>query len=205
MPSTLHTLLTLVAAAIVSTGSAAISMPLSHFSEDLPAYHAVSSGVFRGGQPSLAGLSKLKEQGIKTIVSFRTSRQVIQIESKETERLGMQFVSIPLSGIGKPSDETVERFLSVVQDPSMQPVFIHCEWGQDRTGAMLGIYRQAAQHWSAEQAYREMLQLGFHPKYAWLCDAVFDFEVRSGKRPSPGRPFGVKVFDSINKVVSVLD
>jgi protein tyrosine/serine phosphatase len=205
MPSPTRLLVNLVAAGAIITAPAAKSAEISSFTEDLPAYHVVSDGVFRGGQPSLAGLSKLKQQGVKTIVCFRTNRQVIEDESKESERLGMNFVSIPLTGISRPSESQVEKFLAVVQDTSMQPVFVHCQWGQDRTGTMVGIYRQAVDHWSAQRAYDEMLALGFHPRYAWLGDAVFDYEGRDSKRPSPGRPLGVKIFDSFNKVVSLLD
>jgi hypothetical protein len=42
-----------------------------------------------------------------------------------------------------------------------------------------------------------MVRNGFHPMYAWLADAVFDYEERSGKS-STGRPFGVKLFDSFD-------
>jgi len=196
-------LLSIAAAISFLTAPAVSAAEISPFKEDLPAYHTVADKTFfRGGQPSLVGLSKLKDQGVKTVICLRTSRQVISDESKEAEKLGMNFVSIPMNGISRPSDEQVDKFLSVVQDSSMQPVFIHCQWGQDRTGTMVGIYRQAVDHWTADKAYREMVDLGFHPRYAWLGDAVFAYQ---HENKHPGRPLNVKIYDGFNKITSFLD
>ena len=172
--------------------------------EDLPAYKTVAQGVYRGGQPSDAGLQKLKDTGVKTIVSLRNNKVLTASERKKAEALGIKFVNIPLDGISKPSNDTIKRFLAVVQDPQAQPVFVHCQFGQDRTGTMIGIYREEAQKWSADKAYKEMVANGFHPKYPWLSDAVYEYEQRDGNRASQNRPLGVRVFDGFQHVLGFI-
>jgi protein tyrosine phosphatase (PTP) superfamily phosphohydrolase (DUF442 family) len=164
---------------------------------DLPAYLTVSPELYRGGQPSIAGIRQLKEMGIKTVISLRNNPALTKLESKEATKLGLRFVSIPLTGIQKPSNTAIDQFLQIVGDKESQPVFVHCEFGVDRTGTMVAIYRVATEHWKAQDAYREMVHNGFHPMYAWLADAVFDYEERIGKT-SVGRPLGVKLFDSFD-------
>ena len=172
--------------------------------EDLPAYRTVAPGLYRGGQPSDAGLQKLKDTGVKTIVSLRNNKVLTASERKKAEALGMKFVNIPLDGISKPSNDTIKRFLEVVQDQQAQPVFVHCQFGQDRTGTMIGIYREEAEKWSADKAYKEMIANGFHPKYPWLSDAVYEYEQRNGNRATQSRPLGVRVFDGFQHVFGFL-
>lgn len=152
--------------------------------EDLPRFSCVNPGVFRGGQPTAEGFMKLKENGIHTIVSLRNNKALCASEKQRAEALGMQFVNIPLDGISKPSRKAVLQFLEIVESEKAKPVFVHCQYGQDRTGTMIAIYREESQKWSAEQAYQEMLANGFHKKYAWLSDAVYDYEEKKGLPPS---------------------
>lgn len=169
--------------------------------EDLPRYQEVSADLFRGGQPTDAGLEKLKENGFKTIVSLRCSHAVIAHEEEQAKKLGLTFVSIPMGGIHPPSSTKIQKFLSIVKDPDAKPVFVHCEEGVDRTGTMVAFFRQEVENWSAAQAYREMVKLGFHQSYFWLADAVFDYEEDKGNPYSPDRPFMVKVLDSVRWIV----
>lgn len=67
----------------------------------------------------------------------------------------MQYVSEPLPGWAAPDRQAVERLLAVIEDPTRQPVFIHCRRGADRTGTIVAIYRLRHDCWSAEQAIGE--------------------------------------------------
>src|SRR6266851_544456 len=46
--------------------------------------------------------------------------------------------------------------------PSQQKVFVHCHYGEDRSGVMVAAYRIARQNWTADQAVAEMVSFGFH-------------------------------------------
>jgi len=74
----------------------------------------------------------------------------------------MRYVNIPIRGWMPPSDAQVAEFLKLFRDAPGQRVFVHCHYGEDRTGVMVAAYRIAMQNWTADQALREMNSFGFH-------------------------------------------
>src|SRR5579864_6118805 len=74
----------------------------------------------------------------------------------------MRFVDIPLLGWSAPSNAQVAQFLKLFKDDPQQKIFVHCRYGEDRTGVMVAAYRIAAQKWTADQALGEMNTFGFH-------------------------------------------
>jgi protein tyrosine/serine phosphatase len=99
--------------------------------------------------------------GITTIVDLRGNRGPVASERREVESLGMRFIDIPVLGWSAPSNAQVVEFLSLFVDPK-QKVFVHCYYGEDRSGVMVAAYRIAAQNWTADQAVSEMYSFGFH-------------------------------------------
>ena len=123
----------------------------------------ISDVLYRGAQPKEAGLAELKKLGITTIVDLRgEDRQKTDWEHREATALGMRFVHIPVSGWSPPTDEQVAQFLSLFHDELQQKIFVHCRFGDDRTGVFVAAYRIAMDKWSAEQAIREMYFFGFN-------------------------------------------
>lgn len=122
-------------------------------------FHKVSDGLYRGAQPSAEGLRQLKARGVRTVVNLRTG----DTDSPDIAGTGLEYVHISF----KPwhaEDEDVVKFLRVVTDPQRTPVFVHCQYGSDRTGTMCAVYRMAVQGWSRDDAIREMVEggYGFH-------------------------------------------
>ena len=123
----------------------------------------ISGVLYRGAQPKDAGLAELKKLGITTIVDLRgEDRQRADWEHREATALGMRFVHIPVSGWSPPTDAQVAQFLSLFRDDPQQKVFVHCRFGDDRTGVFVATYRMAIDKWSGEQAMREMYFFGFN-------------------------------------------
>ncbi len=119
--------------------------------------------LYRGAQPHAESLQELKGLGITTIVDLRgEGRDQIEWERKETEALGMRFVHIPVSGWSPPKDEQVAQFLSLFHGDAPQRVFVHCRFGDDRTGVFVATYRMAVEKWSSEEAMKEMYLFGFN-------------------------------------------
>jgi tyrosine-protein phosphatase SIW14 len=127
----------------------------------LPNAGKIGEALFRGAQPTAAGLTQLKQLGITTIVDLRGGLDVV-LERKRAEALGFRFIDIPISGWAPPSDEQVAQFLSLVHDSQGEKIFVHCRYGGDRTGVMIAAYRIAENHWSVKQAIEEMHVFGFH-------------------------------------------
>lgn len=149
--------------------------------DDIPRFHRVAEGLYRGAQPGKDGFDVLKEKGIKTIINLR--RRGDQ-EKAVVERLGMKYVHIPLNAWKKVSDEAIQTFLQVLRDPANYPVFVHCRRGSDRTGMMVGLYRIAFQGWSAGEAYQEARKMGMRWWYRGLKRQLHEF---AEKRPPSRR------------------
>lgn len=130
---------------------------------DIPNFYKVDEILYRGGQPNQEGLKKLKSLGIKTVISLREEDKQMLREKELIEALGMKFSNLPLSVYRRPSDEQVISFLENALDQDNQPVFVHCNSGRDRAGAMVALYRVVVSGWTIKEAYKEAKRLGFWP------------------------------------------
>lgn len=125
----------------------------------------INEVLLRGEQPAGTGLEQLQQLGVTTVVNLRSWQSAVGSEQKRAEALGIHFSNIPVSGWAPPSDEQVAQFLSLFHDAPGKKIFVHCKFGDDRTGVMIAAYRIAENHWSAQQAIQEMRFFGFH--YHW--------------------------------------
>ena len=144
--------------------------------EDLPNLHEVHPFLYRSGEPSEAGLKKLKEMGIKTLIDLRApSEQHHFDEQKAANDLGLKYIRLAMSS-APPTDDQIDTLLSTIKDAQKDPgkgkVLVHCAHGSDRTGCMIGIWRVTQENWSYDQAYKEMRKYWFTPKFVRLADAV---------------------------------
>lgn len=123
----------------------------------------INDVLFRGAQPKGNGLAELKKLGITTIVDLRgEDREKSDWERGAAETLGIRFMHLPVSGWAPPTDEQVAQFLALFRDDPRQKVFVHCRFGDDRTGVFVAAYRMAVDQWSPAQAMAEMYFFGFN-------------------------------------------
>jgi tyrosine-protein phosphatase SIW14 len=141
-------------------------------------FACVNPSLYRGAQPTSEGYRRLRELGVKTVISFRSAHS----SKAEVEACGMTCIEIPLQanilGSVPPTDEEVRRFFDIVLDPERQPVFIHCMAGRDRTGTMTALYRIEVDGWSPEEAAEEMRLFGFHTSFINLERFVAGYRSR---------------------------
>lgn len=128
----------------------------------IPRAGKVSDALYRGAQPSSEGLAELKKLGITTVVDLRGNRGPVASERRQVESLGMHFIDIPVSGWSAPTNAQVAEFLKLFKADPSQKIFVHCYYGEDRSGVMVAAYRIAQQNWTVDQAFAEMLSFGFH-------------------------------------------
>ena len=148
--------------------------------EPTPHLRQIAAEIYCGGQPNDDGLKILKQMGIKTIINLREEPEQIAREKELVEELGMKFLSVPMTPFQEPSEASIKNFLEVAMNPESHPVFVHCLHGQDRTGAMVCIYRMEAHGHTFDQAYEEMVAGGFHKEFLNLRRAVLRFASRKG-------------------------
>ena len=130
--------------------------------EGVPNFHKLNDALYRGAQPTKKGVENLKEFGIKTIINLRSAHSDLD----EIGSLDFNYEQIPM----KPwhaEEEDVVRFLKIVSDPNMGPVFVHCHHGSDRTGMMCAMYRIVIEDWPKERAIEEMTKGGFGFHWIW--------------------------------------
>ena len=138
----------------------------------------VDGNYYRGAQPDGRDYKDLAAVGVKTVIDL--TRDGRDNEQGMVEQAGMTFFRIPLTTSDRPSEAAVTTFLSLVNDPARQPVYVHCQGGQHRTGVMTAVYRMTKYNWTEEKAYDEMKQYKFetffgHPE---LRRFVHDYSTR---------------------------
>ena len=119
----------------------------------------VNEHYYRGSQPFPEEFAQLKKLGIKTVIDLR--KDSVPGEPELVRAAGMQYFNIPLKANRPATDEQTSYFLSLVNEPSNWPVYVHCKGGRHRTGALTGVYRITHDGWTADQAYSEMKQYDF--------------------------------------------
>jgi len=177
----------IVAAVFVSIGAAGLSQPLAARADGgagaraaikIPNFGQINTNYYRGAQPSSSDYTDLAALGVKTVIDL--TRDGLAEEASFVAHAGMKFVRIPLTTSARPSEEAVTQFLSLVNDPANQPVYVHCQGGRHRTGVMTALYRVTHDKWTADQAFAEMRHYEFDKGlgHGALKNFLFDFYAR---------------------------
>jgi protein tyrosine phosphatase (PTP) superfamily phosphohydrolase (DUF442 family) len=161
--------------------------------EGVPNSGRINDHLYRGAQPRDPGLVELKKIGITTIVDLRSEDAgKSEWEEKRAESLGIRFVHIPVPGWSPPTNDQVAQFLSIFRDNPQEKVFVHCHYGDDRTGVFVASYRMAFEKLPADQALKEMYFFGYNGRWhPSMTVFVKDFPSRLNTAP-PLVPFKSK-------------
>jgi len=160
-----------IAPPLLGAGGLLLALPALASTPDLPNFHQTAPGIWRGAAPTDAGLRQLKAMGVKTIIDLRIAPKTVRREGEEARALGFHWINLPM-GSDPPTPKEVSTLLATLKQAPQSPVYVHCQHGADRTGCMIGIYRVTQQGWTFPQAYAEMRQDGFNPRWVKLSQAV---------------------------------
>jgi len=146
---------------------------------DIRNFHQVDRDLYRGRRPACRKdvYLKLADLGIRTIVDLETGEaskeeaEVKQINQELSDRHLPQltFIHFPISpilevklgGVPYGGEHGIRHLFEELQQ-APKPIFLHCNRGKDRTGAIVAIYRLRRHELSFKQAYEEALHYKFN-------------------------------------------
>jgi protein tyrosine/serine phosphatase len=103
--------------------------------------------IYRGARP--ANYETLKQLGIKTIINL----EEFHVDNPPFNEFAL--VAYPMT-VFAPDSGQVTMSLQAMRLSTNQPVYVHCQQGQDRTGLVCAAYRVKVQGWTVAQAWEEM-------------------------------------------------
>lgn len=106
--------------------------------------------VTTGGAPSVVQLQAAQRRGYRSVISLLPEAETTA-EAAEAQRLGMQFVSIPIPDASALTRDNAERLASAMDVPGRKPLLLHCASG-NRVGALLALRAFYVDHSSVEDA-----------------------------------------------------
>ena len=189
VPGILLTLaLAMPAATTFAGGPAAATVAQAVSKIRIDNFGQVDSSYYRGAQPQGQDYADLAALGVKTVINL-TSDDSQANEQAMTEKAGMKYVAIPMTTHVAPTSAQLAEFLSIVNDPASQPVYVHCVGGKHRTGVMTAAYRITHNNWSPDQAFKEMKQFKFgadflHPEFKSFVYGYPTMLARTAPEPS---------------------
>lgn len=143
----------------------------------------VSPTYFRGEQPMATDYADLASLGVKLVICLSGAGETRPDERAQVEAAGMRFVEMPMNVHVAPTPLQISTFLSLVDDPANQPVFVHCVGGRHRTGVMTAVYRMVHDGISGPDAFKEMKQFRYGPDFLHPEYKAFVLGFNAARRP----------------------
>lgn len=145
----------------------ALSLILTGCHTQFPAEHQIANfdrvdaKVMRGAQPTRAALQWLSDNGCKAVVNLRAPGDGLPLERQTVEALGMIYLAFPMSGTHAPTADQMKGCQEAIAAVEGR-VFVHCEFGCDRTGTVIACYR-IRHGWTQALAEAEAVEFGLSP------------------------------------------
>ena len=120
-------------------------------------FHQVSDEVYRANQPSPSHLRFYKDKGIKAVLNLRgfTQQSYALFEEDSCKNLGLDLISVPLSGSSAPQPEKLLEIIDLM-DKIPKPFVLHCKSGADRAGLVSAMYLIVQKKLSVTEAKKQL-------------------------------------------------
>lgn len=166
----------------LSGDSAAAREELSKFQRK---FVEVEAGkIYRGIQPGDdEDYAYMKTVGIRTHLNLRKYlwwQEHRQHKRAEAEGFLYRHEGMPTLW-NEPKDPEVNAALDDLNDPGLQPIYVSCRLGKDRTGMIVALHRVLSEHWSGCRAWKEWKSFGYK---AWNDGLKDYFEKRLRRETS---------------------
>jgi uncharacterized protein (TIGR01244 family) len=146
-------------AAVAHPGARQPAAPSAQQLPPIRNFLQVNQEFCTGGQPRLEHFEKLRADGVKAVLNLRTPGEHRADEERAAvEKAGMRYFNIPVVYTA-PTNEQVDEFLRITDDPSNRPMFIHCT-AAIRVGAFWMIRRALRDGMTVDAALEDARKVG---------------------------------------------
>jgi tyrosine-protein phosphatase SIW14 len=133
-------------------------------------FSQVTNNLFRGSAPNIKDIFNLKNFGIKRIVSL--DEKFGKLISKTCKELKIEQKIIPLDGTRK---SLIKLFENNLHDLFLTiPTFVHCRYGEDRTGFLIAYLSCKYLNKSFDEALKEAKSFGFGNKISLEVKKMYE-------------------------------
>ena len=113
-----------------------------------------NDNLYRGGAITAQGASRLKDFGVKTVISIAPDQAV----EEACKSAGLTFVSFPFDRKVLPK-EILNAFLEIIKT-NKGGFYIHSKEEQQRAGVFAAAYRMYIEKWTFDKAIIEYARIG---------------------------------------------
>lgn len=101
----------------------------------------LSDSFYCGSEVGRKEIKKISKKGIKAIVDLKVqSKENVKNLTALCQKYEISYQNIPINLLGR-TDEVTDELIKVVKNAtSTNPVYVHCKYGEDRTGFARGLY-----------------------------------------------------------------
>ena len=124
--------------------------------------YKVDDDTYRSEQPTRRGFEEIRDKGIKTIIDLRFGHS----DAALIEGLDLVLIHVGMTAWDFSEDDIVRALKAIESAP--KPVLVHCQYGSDRTGVVMAMYRIVYLNWPKEEALAEMKEGGFGFHWIYL-------------------------------------
>ena len=134
-------------------------------------YRIIDGHIHAGGHPLnprtifmntdkqvLSILAYLKSKGVNTVIDFENTWFIQKRYEQLLKRAGIRRIHIPLHASKLPN----EKEWQIIKDAMKHTIYIHCTWGADRTGSMIGRYLVEVKDYAPKEAWEAVIAGGSH-------------------------------------------
>ena len=149
----------------------------------------VTNRVYRGARPTEEQLEYLVDKyNIKTVIDLTKGYRRF-LEKNRCHSLDIEFQNFSFTGIKDKKQKFLLKILETIDNKKNGNIYVHCEYGRDRTSLIIALYKVCYQDINVEDAWeKDVINFGhreekflYHNFKKMFSKFIEDFPSRPSK------------------------